>query len=286
MGNAHLYEENLRKVMAHLHAEFSNDIDQIMDSVAPDPRFAILTRESGQLELEVAEDAVAVRQHYLNLRASYDVVRSRQIRRLVGDWFVFQQSVATMRTRPDADDPEASPHEFPVDTAVFFPIAPGGILGEIPWNRTSFGEAKATRSRHHEPPTEELMATVDLFEEFLGAWRSGDAKSVVDLLEEECAVAVRDYCAPEGSLCVATGQEAVRDALAEQFGTWRPEASTILSLVVTDWYVFSNVRWVGRLRTASGGWSPHELSMATILPIAAIGRFRAVLGYGTAPAPV
>lgn len=286
MNNAHLYEENLGKVMAHLRAEFSNDIDQIMDSVAPDPRFAILTRESGHLELEVAEAPAAVREHYLNLRASFDVVRSRQIRRLVGDWFVFQQSVATMRTRPAADDPAASGHEFPVDTAVFFPIAAGGILGEIPWNRTSFAEATTTRSRHHEPPTEDLMATVDHFEEFLAAWRSSDEKNVIDLLEDDCAVAVRNYCDPEGSLCVATGKKAVRNALVEQFRTWKPEASTILNLVVTDWYVFSNVHWIGQLRAASGDWSTHEVSLGTILPIAADGRFRAILGYGTAPSPV
>src|ERR1700722_2901308 len=169
MSNAHRYEENVGKVMAHLRAEFSNDIDQIMDSVHPEPRFAILTRESGRLELEVAEDPAAVREHYLNLRSSFDVVRSRQLRRTVGDWFVFQQSVATMRTRPTARDDQAGGHEFAVDTAGVFPIPEGGSRGEIPWHRPSFADAMTTTSRHHEPPTEDLMATVDQFEEFLAA---------------------------------------------------------------------------------------------------------------------
>jgi hypothetical protein len=268
-----------------LRAEFSNDIDQIVGTVAPNPRFAILTRETGGLELEVAEEPEAVREHYLNLRRSLDVVRSRQIRRLVGDWFVFQQSVATMRTRREFAD-GAIPHEFPVDTAVLFPIGSTGILGEIPWNRTSFAEAMTTRARHHEPPTEELMATVDLLEEFLTAWRSCDEKNVVDLLEDDCAVAIRNYGDPEGALCAATGKEAVRSALAEQFQTWKPEASTILNLVVTDWYIFSNVRWVGEKLSASGSWSTHEVSTATILPISEDRRFRAILGYGTSPASV
>src|ERR1700735_3425009 len=99
MTTAAVQEENLAKVMAHLRAEFSNDIDQIMGTVAPDPRFFIVTREQGTLELEVAETLEAVRDHYVNLRSSFDVLRSRQIRRIVSDWFVFQQSVATMRTR-------------------------------------------------------------------------------------------------------------------------------------------------------------------------------------------
>jgi hypothetical protein len=285
MTNAQLYAENLTKVMAHLRAEFSNDIEQIMETVAPDPRFAILTRESGSLELEIAEAPEAVRAHYLNLRASFDVVQSRQIRRLVGDWFVFQQSVATMRTRVGSDG-AGSPHEFPVDTAVLFPIAPTGIRGEIPWNRSSFADAKTTRSRHHEPPTEELMPTVDLFEEFLAAWRSCDEKNVVDLLEDDCAIAIRSYTDPDGSLCLATGKVAVRAALAGQFKAWRPEASTVLNLVVTDWYIFSNVRWIGERRAPSGSWSTHEVSTATILPISEEQRFRAILGYGTPPAPV
>jgi hypothetical protein len=285
MTNAHLYAENLTKVMAHLRAEFSNDIEQIMETVAPEPRFAILTRESGTLELEVAEVPGAVRAHYLNLRASLDVVQSRQIRRLVGDWFVFQQSVATMRTRAGSDG-SGSPHEFPVDTAVLFPIAETGIRGEIPWNRSSFAEAMTTRSRHHEPPTEQLMPTVDLFEEFLTAWRSCDEKNVVDLLEDDCAVAIRSYTDPEGSLCVGTGKDAVRGALAAQFKVWRPEASTVLNLVVTDWYIFSNVRWIGERRSASGSWSAHEVSTATILPISEDQCFRAILGYGTSASPV
>jgi hypothetical protein len=271
--------------MAHLRAEFSNDIEQIMETVAPDPRFAILTRESGRLELELAEAPEAVRTHYLNLRASLDVVQSRQIRRLVGDWFVFQQSVATMRTR-EGSDASGSPHEFPVDTAVLFPIAPTGIRGEIPWNRSSFAEAMTTRSRQHEPPTEELMPMVDLFEEFLAAWRSCDEKNVVDLLEDDCAVAIRNYADPEGSLSVGTGRDVVRAALAAQFQAWKPEESTVLNLVVTDWYIFSNVRWIGERRSPSGSWSTHEVSTATILPISEDRRFRAILGYGTSPVPV
>jgi hypothetical protein len=285
MTNAQLYAENLTKVMAHLRAEFSNDIEQIMETVAPDPRFAILTRESGNLDLEIAEAPEAVRAHYRNLRASLDVVQSRQIRRLAGDWFVFQQSVATMRTRSGSDG-LGSPHEFPIDTAVLFPIAPTGIRGEIPWNRSSFADAMTAQYRHHEPPTEELMPTVDLFEGFLAAWRSCDEKNVVDLLEDDCAVAIRSYTDPEGPLCAATGKDAVQAALAEQFKVWRPESATTLNLVVTDWYVFSNVRWIGESRSPSGSWSTHEISTATILPISEDRRFRAVLGYGTSPEPV
>jgi hypothetical protein len=198
---------------------------------------------------------------------------------------VFQQSVATMRTRQGSDG-TGSPHEFPVDMAVLFPIAPTGIRGEIPWNRSSFADARTARSRHHEPPTEELMPTVDRFEEFLAAWRSCDEKNVVDLLEDDCAIAIRNYADPDGSLSVATGKDVVRAALAGQFETWRPEASTILNLVVTDWYVFSNARWIGEWRSPAGDWSTHEVSTATILPISEDQRFRAILGYGTSPLPV
>jgi hypothetical protein len=286
MTIAQLHEENLAKVMAHLGAEFSNDIDRIMGTVAPDPRFFIVTREDGKLELEVAETPGAVRDHYVNLRSSFDVVRSRQIRRVVGDWFVFQQSVATMRTRAGRDAQTLDPHDFVVDTAVLFPIAAGGILGEIPWNRTSFAEALGTRTIHHEPPTEELMETVDLHEAFLGAWCTGDERKVVDLLEGDCALGIRSCTEAEGPLCTAGGKDAIRRALAEQFRWWKPATFTILNLVVTDWYIFANVRWIGEALSASGTWSPHEMSTATILPISGAQRFRAILGYGTPLVPL
>ena len=286
MSTVRRYEENLGKVMAHLEAEFSNDIERIMDSVAPTPRFAILTREAGTLELEVAETRDAVRDHYESLRSSLDVVRSRQIRRLVSDWFVFQQSVATLRTRPGTGSPAVGPHDFSVDTAVLFPLAPVGILGEIPWNRTSFAEAMSATSQHHEPPTEELMDTVDRHEAFLEAWSSGNAASVMDLLDDDCALAIRSLTRADGSLCTATGRDEVSAALVEQFRVWKPTAWTILNLVVTDWFIFANVRWVGELRAASGDWSTQELSTATLLPISGAMRFRAILGYGTAPEPL
>jgi hypothetical protein len=284
MTRAQLQEENLAKVMAHLRAEFSNDVDQIMDTVAPDPRFFIVTREQGTLKLEVAETPETVRAHYVNLRSSLDVVRSRQIRRIVSEWFVLQQSVATMRTR--GGETTGDSHDFPVDTAVLFPIADEGILGEIPWNRTSFAEAMATRTTHHEPPTEELMETVDLHEAFLAAWCSGEAAKIVDLLEEDCALGIRSWTDVEGSLCVGAGKDATRKALAEQFQGWRPTGYSILNLVVTDWYIFSNVRWVGTALAGSDTWSAHEMSTAMILPISGSQRFRAIVGYGTALTPL
>lgn len=286
MTNAQVCEENLAKVTAHLQAEFSNDVDQIMKTVAPEPRFAIVTQGASGLELEVAETPQAVRHHYVNLRSALDVVRSRQIRRITGEWFVFQQSVATMRAGADPDGRVGDAHEFPVDTAVLFPIAPGGILGEIPWNRTSFAEAMTTQTAHHEPPTEALIDTVDLHEAFLAAWRSAEEQKVLDLLEDDSALAIRSYSNAQGSMCAAEGKDAIALALAEQFRTWKPIQSTVLDLVVTDWYIFASVRWIGKMRSSSGSWSVHELSTAMTLPVSKSQRFQAIVGYGTTPVPL
>jgi len=284
MTKAQLHEENLAKVMAHIQAEVSGDIDLLLGTVAPDPRFFVVTKEQGTLELEVAETPAAVREHYVNLHSSLDVLRSCQIRRIIGDWFVFQQSVATMR--PHAETQSGDGHDFAVDTAIVFPIADGGILGEIPWNRTSFADAMASKTVHHEPPTEELMDAVDLHEALLTAWNSGDESKVVDLLEEDCALGIRSCADAGGALCVGQGKEATRAALAEQFRIWKPATFTILDLVVTDWYVFSSVRWIGSARSNLGTWSPHEMSTATILPISESNRFRAIIGYGTPLIPL
>src|SRR5580698_4465373 len=124
MTKAQLHEENLSKVMAHIQAEVSGDIDQLMGTIASDPRFFVVTKERGTLELEVAETPSAVREHYVDLHSSLDVLRSCQIRRIIGDWFVFQQSVATMR--PHAGALSGDGHDFAVDTAILFPIADGG----------------------------------------------------------------------------------------------------------------------------------------------------------------
>jgi hypothetical protein len=284
MATMQLHEENLAKVTAHIDAECSGDVDQIVGTVAPDPRFFVVTKEEGKLELEVAESPAAVREHYVNLHSSLDVLRSRQIRRIIGDWFVFQQSVATMR--PHADTQSENGNDFAVDTAIVFPIAEGGILGEIPWNRLSFADAMASKTAHHEPPPAELMEAVDLHEGLLTAWTSAEESKVVDFLEDDCALGIRNCTDADGALCIGHGKEATRAALAEQFRTWKPDTFTILDLVVTDWYVFSSVRWIGSARSKMGNWSPHEMSTATITPISESNRFRAIIGYGTALMPL
>lgn len=255
-----------------------------MRSVDDDPRFAILTRESGFLEFEVAETAAAVREHYVNLRRGLEVVTSRQIRRLVSDWFVFQQSVATMRPAGGAALGGGA-GTFAVDTAVLFPIGRRGIRGELPWNRTSFAEAMASPAPHHEPPTEQLIPTVDRHDALLDAQLAGDAAAVVALLGDDCGLAVRSYAGPGGHLRTAAGRRDVEAALTEELGWWRPESYSVLNRIVTDWYVFADVRWVGAPPGEPGAAGRREIRTALLTPLERDGRFRAVIGYGTDPVP-
>jgi hypothetical protein len=173
------------------------------------------------------------------------------------------------------------PIDFNVDSAVLFPVGKAGILGEIPWNRTSFVDAMSPHPAHQELPTDQLIPKVDLHDAVLATWLTHDVEGLVDYFEDDCALAIRSYQEPSGSMLVGRGKKEMAGQLEAEFRTWRPNGFTVLNRIVTDWYVFAEVLWTGELRDVSGSWTAHELRTATTLPLSSDGRLRAILGYGT-----
>jgi hypothetical protein len=278
-----VYAGNVGKVRAHLDAECSNSIENILGTVGEDARFAVLwPQDGGKMQLGVCLDMPSVEEHYRGLRSSLDVLSTTQTKRVVGDWYVLQQSVAMFQnTKNESGVP------FPIDTVVLFPIAPGGIKGEFCWNRTSFPEAERTGGRQVEATSEQLLPLVDRHNAFIEAWRTGDPKAMMEHLTSDCVWATRDYRSesPHQSMLVGRGQDEVAAVLEKGLAGWHPQDSIVLNRVVADWVVFTEILWLFEDGGGIGGGEPFSVRTGTVSGVAPDGRFLGVIGFGTDPFP-
>jgi hypothetical protein len=246
----------------HVAAETSTDVDAICATVSADPFFALPVRTRTGHELRagsVLTDASQVRGYYAGRSGSYVVVESRQLTSLATDWYVCNETAATLRGTGDVNGVDATGKEWVVRSAVLFPTAADGILGEI----------CATR----DPMDDVLLGTVTT--------TPGDAVENARLLDR-VALAARDQrwdavgaeLAEGHTLAVRVGDEVhvaegrrdATSALTEILGG-APDL-TLLHRVATDWFTFAEYLLAGSGRR-----------VALLQPVED-GRLQGTFGYG------
>jgi hypothetical protein len=228
-------------VRAHIAAEVDTRTDVIMSTVATDPWFPIPDRTPNGLTLSVAEGTADVTAYYSARSDGYVVLGSNQLKQVVADWYVFNESAATLRQPGPIGSIPAGDAEFVVQSAVLFPTASDGIRGEIALTRHPFDDVIAGRvplptaasGLLARLPTGELEHSA-LLDRMLDAFRAGDAS---ELLTPNHQLAVRVDGTDGSARFVAHDGVASARALATLFAGTRD--LTVLGRVASDWYVFA-----------------------------------------------
>ena len=263
-------------VRAHIAAEVDTRTDVIMATVSDDPWFPLPDREGDGITLTVLEGTPAVHDYYADRSDAYVVLASNQLKQVVTDWYVFNESVATLRQTGPIGDQPARGAEFAVNSAVLFPTAVDGIRGEIALTRFPFADVLAgrvpARAGGSGPlaylPTDEIGHS-HLLDRFVDALVAGD---VTELLSEDHCAAVRvDGPATNGAARTRVEAHDGETAAAQLAGLFAgADDLTLSGRVVTDWYVFAEYlgRFAGRLRR-----------VAAMHPVRD-GRLQGTFGYG------
>src|SRR4051812_13035077 len=132
-------------VRAHIAAEVDTRTDVIMSTVSADPWFPLPDRRPTGLTLSVVEGTADVTAYYAERSEGYVVLASNQLKQLVAEWYVFNESAATLRQTGPLGPVPAGDAEFVVQSAVLFPTAADGIRGEIAVTRYPFDDVIAGR---------------------------------------------------------------------------------------------------------------------------------------------
>jgi len=266
-------------VRAHIAAEVDTRTDVIMSTVSADPWFPLPDRSPTGLTLTVVEGTADVTAYYAERSEGYVVLASNQLKQLVADWYVFNESAATLRQTGPIGAVPAGDAEFFVQSAVLFPTAADGIRGEIALTRYPFEDVIAGRisapmaprgPRAYLPVAE--LAHSALLDRLLEGLRAGDVHALVTP-DHQLAVRV-DGAGSAAHFECQDGTDSA-EALVALFAGARDV--TVLGRVTTEWYVFAEYLAVFDSATAAGDGRRRRL--VAIHPVRD-GKFEGTFGYG------
>ena len=232
----------------HVFAETSTDTDYICSTISRDVYFGVPTRTR---EGNVIPDGAVlinyeqVRGYYEGRAGSYVVLASAQLKSIASDWYLFNESAATLRGTGMIGDVDATDREWIVNSAVIFPTAPDGIRGEICVTRYPFVDIVKDDVIAPAPPTDprtympmrEIEHTA-LLDRLLATLRTPDAKKIEPYLGPNYTMAVRvdDLAGEQSVLTATTASEGARNIAAIFAGA---SDLTLVSRLSTDWYIFA-----------------------------------------------
>jgi hypothetical protein len=232
----------------HVFAETSTDTDYICSTISRDVYFGVPTRTRERNEIPDSSVLVnydQVRGYYEGRAGSYVVLASAQLKSIASDWYLFNESAATLRGTGMIGDVDATDREWIVNSAVIFPTAPDGIRGEICVTRYPFVDIVKDDVVAPPPPSDprtympmrEIEHTA-LIDRFLTALRANDTKQIESYLGSNYTMAVRvdDLEGEQSVLTATTAGEGARNISTIFAGA---SDLTLISRISTDWYVFA-----------------------------------------------
>lgn len=251
-------ESSTHIARTHVFAETSTDTDYICSTISRDVYFGVpvRTREGNLIpDGSVLTTYDQVRGYYEGRAGSYVVLASAQLKSIATDWYLFNESAATLRGTGMIGDIDATGREFVVNSAVLFPTAPDGIRGEVCVTRYPFTDIVADTVVTPPPPADARtylplreMEHCALLDRFVGALRTHDDRAIVGALRASHSMAVRldDVDRNQRVFTATTGADAAA-AFATMFGD--VEDLTLMMRIATEWYVFAE--YLGRLPDGS-----------------------------------
>jgi len=237
--------ESAATARRHILAETTADVDAICATVSGDVFFAVPSRTRSGHELgpgTVLTRADEVRTYYEGRAGSYVVRSSAQLTSIATDWYVFNETAATLLGTGMVDGVDASGREWVVQSAVLFPGSDDGIAGEICITRRPMGDVIRGTPAGGAGSAVVAGALLDRLAE---AVRTADWDAVGAELSPSHALAVR---VDPGGAHTASGREASVSALTALFDGVADVG--VLVRVATEWYVFAE--YVAPL--TGGGW--------------------------------
>src|SRR6266508_3272031 len=139
-------EESALIARTHVAAETSTDVEAICTTISHDVYFGVPVRTRAGNELQpgtVLTTYDQVRGYYEGRAGSYVVTASMQLKTVSTNWYLFNESAATLLGTGEIGGIDATGLEFVVNSAVIFPTAPDGIRGEICVTRYPFNDIVA-----------------------------------------------------------------------------------------------------------------------------------------------
>jgi hypothetical protein len=280
-ASVHAHDQALIHVSEEIKARDPSDLTALMGSLAPEGPYAytIMPRVSadGSVHLPILTTREEIERAYGFIRGMTDLHEVVGLVEIAGAWYLFQDAM----TVGGPKDTDTRNHR---ETLGLFPSGiEAGITGELVWLRTPREQLGAPDDADVFADDDELHARHRIhgrYQEYLAGLRAGDVDAVLACLHDGVASAVRDYVDATGTLIELSGKAAHGDWYSRLFAAYEIHSARTIQLVVSDWYVFAELRITV---APAGGGAPVTFHTAEFHVIAKDGRFIARIGHGTDP---
>ena len=275
-GSSSARIRSLETVRRHIEAETTTDTDAICATVSKNVFFAVPVRTRGGQTLPsdcLLTDHGAVHDYYAARAGAYVVEASSQLRSLATDWYVFNESAATLRGEGAIGEVDATGRSFVVNSAILFPTATDGIRGEIcitrhPFEDVAAGRVDAFAGEGQAAGIERSHAALQdqLFDSLL---RGGEPTPDASFKAAHVLAIRVDDSAGRPTVHTGVDRSRSRDAFASVFAG-ALELSRV-ARVVTAWYAFAEL-----VMTLETGTRRHLALLQSVDQ----GAFSGSFGYG------
>ena len=273
-------ESAIHCARTHVFAETSTDTDYICSTISRDVFFGVPTRtREGNV---IPEGAVLVnydevRGYYEGRAGAYVVLASAQLKSLATEWYLFNESAATLLGTGMIGDADATGREWVVNSAVIFPTATDGIRGEICVTRYPFVDIVKDTVIAPAPPSDPRsylplreMEHCALLDRFVGALRQLDPASITAHLSANHTMGVRlDDATGRQSIYTATDQHGATENFVALFDG--ADDLTLVTRINTEWYSFAE--YLLKLRNG-------DVRRLALTHAAENGSYSGTFGYG------
>jgi hypothetical protein len=280
-ASAHAHDQAVLHVGEEIKARDPKNLTALMASLAPEGPYAytIMPRvgADGSIQLPVLTTREEIAEAYELIRGLSDLHEVIGLTEIAGTWYLFQDAMTV-------GGPKDSAVRNHRQTLGLFPSGvDAGITGELVWLRSPRELLGGPDDVDVFADDDELHARYRIhrqYQRYLEGLRSNDLDSLLEPLHDGAASAVRDYVAGTGALIELSGKDAHRAFYGELLASFEVRDIRPLHLVVSDWYVFGELRITADRRDGSGTVAFHT---AEFHVPARDGRFIARIGHGTDP---
>jgi hypothetical protein len=264
----------------HIRAEWTQDVQQVVDTLATDAplawTFAAPQGDDGSFFFLAGTTVEGIREQYEWLRESIELHDWDALLELRQGWYTMTQGVCTLTRLPEGVESKG-------ETVTMFPVGDDGILGEL--QVTTVGRMADGRlpSDGGTLPVKRL-AVLAAHDDYLDALRVGDVDRIVGAHAPKGAVAIRSYLADESSLLNVQDLDGLRAYFTAFYERFEVLDLGFVVRVAEPWYVFAELHWTVRERAGSA--RTLEFCTAELSPVDPEGRYWVRTGAGTDPVPV
>ena len=279
-ASAHAYQQARLHIDEEIKARDPNNLSALIASLAPEGPYAYTimprVRPDGGVELPILTTREEIAEAYHFVRGMSDLHEVVGLTEVRGAWYLFQDAMTV-------GGPSGSDIRNHRQTLGLFPSGTErGITGELVWLRVP-------RIQLGGPDDPEVIAedelhgrrmVYDRFVQYVDALTANDLDRILEPIHDGVASAVRDYVSGAGGLVELAGKDAHQAWFGRFLAKYEVRSVQTLHLVVTDWYVFAELRIVVASQDDDRSRAFH---VAEYYMPAKDGRFIARIGHGTEP---